>query len=150
MRSGAHIPVDVQDAAVDANVERPARRERQQTAHDAVLPSDGFGRIAQDRKPESERVGKPPVPLGRVGTCRKVGDVELPDSVAAPTERPAFRRSPARERARKPREYDGLPSNEVRQPIRAPVRAWQLEERRRIARLQATVSASCHLVRVAT
>jgi hypothetical protein len=75
---------------------------------DAVGAGDAFGRIAQERIIQAERLRELAVLLRRVDTDRKVGDIERADLIAALPERLAFRGSPAAERFREPREHDGL------------------------------------------
>ena len=78
--------VDVQDAAVETDVESPSRREGLIVVDDAVGSRDAFRRVAQERIVDAQRLRKRLVGLGRINTDRKVGDVEAPDLIATLTE----------------------------------------------------------------
>jgi hypothetical protein len=81
-----HLLVDVQDAAVEADVEGPSRREGLIVVDDPVGSRDGFGRVAQQRIVDAKRLRKGLVGLRRINTDRKVCDVEAPDLIATLTE----------------------------------------------------------------
>ena len=86
MRGWIYLLVDVQDPSVEADVEGPPRREGLIVVDDAVGPRDGFGRVAQERIVNAQRLRKRLVGFGSVDTDRKVRDVEAPDLIATLTE----------------------------------------------------------------
>jgi hypothetical protein len=83
---GLDLLVDVEDAAVDADVERPPRREWLILVDDAVGGGGRFRRIAQQRVIDAERLRECPVRLGRIDADGEVCDVEGTDFVATLTE----------------------------------------------------------------
>jgi len=86
MRGWIYLLVDVQNATVEADVERPPRREGLIFVDDAVGSRDGFRRVAQQRIVDAKRLRKGLVGFGTVDTDRKVRDVEAPDLIATLTE----------------------------------------------------------------
>ena len=86
MGGRVHLLVDVQDAAVEADVEGPSRGEGLIVVDDPVGSRHGFGRVAQQRIVDAKRLGKGLVGLRRINTDRKVRDVEAPDLIATLTE----------------------------------------------------------------
>src|SRR5205085_5808100 len=58
LRRRAHLFVDIQDPAVDADVKRPARRARLILVDDAVGLRGFLERVAEERIVETERRGK--------------------------------------------------------------------------------------------
>ena len=104
--------VDVQDLAVDADVERPARGHSGRAEY-AVGGSRGFGGIGEDGIVGFDVLGELGVRLGVVNADGEVGDVERSDGFAALTERLAFRRSSAGEGLWEPRQDDGAFALEV-------------------------------------
>src|SRR5688572_11714335 len=86
MRGWIDLLVDVQDAAVKADVERPPRRKGLIVVDNAVRSRDGFGRIAQQRIVDAKRLRKGLVGVWRIHANRKVRDVEPPDFIATLTE----------------------------------------------------------------
>ena len=78
--------VDVQNPAVEADVEGPSRREGLIVVDHAVGPRDGFGRVAQEWIVDAKRLRKCLVGFGGIDTDRKVRDVEAPDLIATLTE----------------------------------------------------------------
>jgi len=83
---GTDLFVDVQDAAVEADEERPARRERLVFVDDAVGGGDDAGRIAQQRVVDAQRLREGAIGLGGVDADREERGVEAPDFVATLTE----------------------------------------------------------------
>ena len=81
-----HLLVDVQDAAVEADVEGPSRREGLIVVDHAVGLRRRPGRVAQDGVVDAKRLGKGPIGFRRVDAGRKVGDVERPNLIATLTE----------------------------------------------------------------
>jgi hypothetical protein len=81
-------------------------------------------------------LGKLPVGVGVVDADRVIGDIELPDGIAALTERLAFGRSPARERFREPRQHNRAFAAMIRQLVHTAVRAREVEPRRFVADLE--------------
>lgn len=81
-----HLLVDVEDAAVEADVKGPPRREGLIVVDDPVGSRDGFGRVAQQRIVDAKRLRKGLVGFGRVDTNREVRDIEAPDFIATLTE----------------------------------------------------------------
>lgn len=86
MHRRIHLLVNVKDAAVKADEERPPRRERLVFIHDAVGGGYGFRGIAQQRVIEPEVLRKRLVGFGRVDADGKQRDVEAPDLFATLTE----------------------------------------------------------------
>ena len=86
MRGWIHLLVDVQNAAVKADVERPPRREGLIVVDNAIGPRDGFGRVAQQGIVDAKRLRKCLVGLRRIDADRKMRDVEPPDFIATLTE----------------------------------------------------------------
>jgi hypothetical protein len=128
---GLHVAVDVQDAAVHADIKGVARGI-------AILKySIGerglLTRVAQDRVVQMERLGKFTIGLGIVDARREVGDIERADLLAARTERRAFGRSAAGESLREPCKDDRFLPFEVGETVAFPVRAGKGERRRDIA-----------------
>ena len=134
-RRRLHRFVDVENPAVGADVERPARCEAQ-SAQNTVGGRNLFRRIREDRVVGLDVLGELPVLFRVIDAGREVSDVELPDGLAALTERLAFGRSTASERFRKPGEHDGALALEVGKSIGLAVRPWKVEGRSRIADLQ--------------
>jgi hypothetical protein len=83
---GADLLVDIRDAAVDADVEGPSRREGLIFAHHAIRQRRRLRGVAQNRKVDAERLGKCPVRLGRIDAGGEVRCLERPDLVATLTE----------------------------------------------------------------
>src|SRR5688500_7493989 len=73
------------------------------------------------------------------------GDIELPDRVAARTERLALGRSPAGERLREPRQHNRAAA-EVAQPPRVAVRSLHLELGRGVAGFEALAEQVHHVL----
>src|SRR5207245_7775624 len=84
-RRGFHVAVDVQDAAIDADIEGVTSGIA--ALQDAVGSSGLLARVAQDRVVQAERLGELTIGLGIVDACREVGDVEPPDPLASETVR---------------------------------------------------------------
>jgi hypothetical protein len=82
----AHPLVDIEDAAVDADVERPARRVRLIGIDHSVRLRDAACRIAQERIIDAERLGKGLVRFGRIDAGGEIRHVERPNLVATLTE----------------------------------------------------------------
>ena len=129
----ADLRIDVQDLAVRANVERPARRQRMLGIDYAVRGSDLFLGIAEDGIVRLDMLGKFLVRLGIVDAGGEEDDVgEGPDVVAARTERPAFGRSTTGERFREPGDDDRL-ALVIGQTMRLAVGSLERERRRDVA-----------------
>ena len=109
--------VDVQDASVIADVERPARRKRLIFVDNAVRFRQLLGRIAQQREIDPQRLRELLVGFRGVDADGEIRNVKGANELAALTERLAFRRSPAGERFGKPREHDGALAFVVGQAI---------------------------------
>ena len=135
MRSRRDLPIDVEDAAVLADIERPSRRQADD-AEDPIRPSHFLRRIAQDGIIEVQRRGKLRVGLRPIDARGKIPDAKLPQRLAALTERLAFGGSTARKRFREPRDDDRFVSGVVLQPINTAVGAGQREIGRGVARRQ--------------
>lgn len=86
LRRGIDPLVDVHDAAVEADVERPACGKRLICIHHAVGRGDGLRRVAQQRVVQAQRLRERPVSRRIIDTDGKVGDVETPDLFATLTE----------------------------------------------------------------
>ena len=86
MRGRIHLLVDVQNAAVQADVERPPRREGLIVVYNAIGARDGLGRIAQQRIVDAKRLRECLVGFRRIDADRKMRDVESPDFIATLTE----------------------------------------------------------------
>ena len=86
LRDRIHLLIDVENATVRSDVERPPRRERLVFVDDAIGLRYGFRRVAQQRVVDAERLCKLPVGVGCVDADGKIRDVELPNRVATLTE----------------------------------------------------------------
>ena len=117
MDRGAYLLVDIENPAIEADVKRPSRCEWLILVDDAIRGRDLFGGIAQQRIVHAERLRECLVRLWGIDADRKIRHVELPNRVAALTERLAFRCSPTGERLGKPSEYDDLLASIIGQPI---------------------------------
>jgi hypothetical protein len=76
----------VHDPAIEADEERPSRRERLIVVHDAISPGHGLGRITQQGIVETKGLRKRLVRLCRVDANGKMRDVEASDFLATLTE----------------------------------------------------------------
>ena len=86
MRRRADLLVDVQNASVETDKKRPARREGLIVVNHAVRGGDRTGRIAQQGVVDAERPRERLVGFGRVDADRKMRDVEAPNLIATLTE----------------------------------------------------------------
>ncbi len=120
-RRGFHVAVDVQNAAVHADVERVTGGII--ALQDAVGASGLLARVAQNGVVQTERLGEYAIGLGIIDARSEVGDVERPNLPAARTERRAFSRSAIGERLREPSEDDRLLPFEFGEAMGLPVRA---------------------------
>ena len=143
VRGGAHLPVDVQDLPVNADVERPPDRQRLVVADDAVrLRRLAFG-VAQDRVVDGDVTRERCVDLGLVDARGKQGNVEDPDRLAALTERPALRRSTGAAGFGKPGDDDRPLAAVVREPVRLAIRPRQREIRGRVTGFETKLRHGC-------
>lgn len=78
--------VDVHDAAVEADEERPPRGKRLIFVDNAVGLRHGFGGIAQQRIVDAQRLRKRLVRFRRIDAGGKMRDIEPPDFLATLTE----------------------------------------------------------------
>lgn len=108
MHRGADLLVDMENPSIEANVKRPSRSERLILVDDAVSGRDLFGGVAQQGIVYCERLRERLIRLRWIYADREVRHVELPNRIAALTERLAFRRSSSGERLGKPGEHDDL------------------------------------------
>ena len=86
MRRRADLLVDVQNASVETDKKRPARREGLIVVNHAVRGGDRTGRIAQQGLVDAERPRERLVGFGRVDADRKMRDAEAPNLIATLTE----------------------------------------------------------------
>lgn len=86
MRRWIDLFVDVQDAPVQADEERPTGGKRLVLIDDPVRRGDGLGRITQKRVVNAERLCELFVRLLGIDTYREMRDVEAPDFFATLTE----------------------------------------------------------------
>ena len=86
MRRRADLLVDVQNASVETDKKRPARREGLIVVNHAVGGGDRPGRIAQQGVVDAERPRERLVGFGCVDADRKMRDVEAPNLIATLTE----------------------------------------------------------------
>ncbi len=136
MTGDVYLLVDVQNLAVFRYVERPAEGESTRLGDDTIgLGSVGLG-VAEDGVIRSQRFGEAGVVLVLVTACRKVGDVELLQGLAALTERLALGRSAPGERFGKPRNHHHLLIFEILQAVRLAIAPFECEVGRRVANLQ--------------
>ena len=84
--SRVDLLVDVQNAAVEADVKRPPRREGLIVVHNSVGAGDCFCRVAQQRVVDTERLRERLVGFRGIDADRKMRDVEAPDLIATLTE----------------------------------------------------------------
>jgi hypothetical protein len=81
-----HALVDIEDAAIDADVERPARRERLIGVDHSVGSRDAACRIAQERIIDAQRLCELFVRFRRIDAGGEICDVERPNLLATLTE----------------------------------------------------------------
>ena len=124
------VAVDVEDLAVLADVEGPALGETDERHQDTVGLGDLLLRVGEERVVEAERLGELLVLLGAVGADPEVGHVEVPDLVAALTERLALPRSATGESLGEPGQDDRLLVLVVRERVGLAVGSDQRERRR--------------------
>ena len=132
-----HLVIDEEDLSVLANVERPARGILPAFRDDAIGSSGGQRWIAQDRVIGVDRFSKRLVPLLAVpgiATGGEVGDVELPDVLAALTERLALGRSATSEWFWEPGDHHRLFAFEIRELVGFAIAAFEREVRRGVTR----------------
>lgn len=110
VRGGADLPVDVEDLAVGADIERPTGGEGLPFRHHAVCRGGFTLGIAEDREIDAELLREPPVGVRLVDARGEVRDVESANGAAALPERLALCRSTAGESLGKPHEDDRLPA----------------------------------------
>lgn len=129
-----HLLVDVQNAAIASDVERPPRRHPAWPEH-TVCARHRFRWIAQNRIVDPERRRELRVGLRRIDARREIAHIESPQRRAARPERLALRRSTAGESLRKPRDDDDV-TGEIAKAIRASVRTGQRKIGRDVASFQ--------------
>ena len=134
-RRHLHRLVDVQDAAVDADVERPARGHADHAEH-AVGGRRGLGRVGEDRVVGLDVLGELGVGLGVVDADREVGHLERPNGVAALTERLALDRSTTGEGLGEPGQDDRAACRGSRRACACGRPIPQRERRRLVADLE--------------
>jgi len=78
--------VDVEDAPVQSDVERPTRRERLVLIDDAVRRRHGLRWIAQQRIVDAKGLRERSIGFGRVDADGEMRDVEAADRLATLTE----------------------------------------------------------------
>jgi hypothetical protein len=81
-----YILIDVRDAAVGVDVERPAGREWLIRIDDTVGGRDRLGWIAEERVVNTKRLRKGPVRVRRIDADPEIRDVERADLIATLTE----------------------------------------------------------------
>jgi hypothetical protein len=86
VRGRAHLVINIEDAPIDADIERPARRERLIGIDHAVRPRDAARRIAQERIINTQGLRERFVRFRRIDTRREIRDVERPNLLATLTE----------------------------------------------------------------
>ena len=86
LRDGIHLLVDVENAAVQPDIERPPRRERLVFVDDTEGLRGGLRRITEQRVVDAKRLCKLPVGVGCVDAGREIRDIELPNRIATLTE----------------------------------------------------------------
>lgn len=86
MSRGVHLLIDMQNSSIEADEKRPPRGERLVFIDDTVGGGDGFGRIAQQRVVDAQRLRERLVRFRAVDARRKVGDVETANLLATLTE----------------------------------------------------------------
>jgi hypothetical protein len=86
LRDGIHLLVNVENAAVLPDIERPPGRERLVFVDDAVRLRDEFRRVAEQWVVDTQRLRKLPVDLRGIDANRKIRDVELSNRIATLTE----------------------------------------------------------------
>jgi hypothetical protein len=136
VRRWGHLPVDVENLAVGADIEGPADGGRFRIPGDAVRPRGASVGIAEKRIIDTQLLREFPVLLQRIDAGGEEYDVEGSDLVGALTERLALRRSTGAEGACKPHENDRLLAAIIPKPVGASVGAAHLEIGRRIAGLE--------------
>jgi len=129
-------PVDVEDAAVSANVERPARCRPPPARQDAIRFCGLSLRIAEYRVLELEQFGNLAVPVDAVDAGLEESHIERPDLLDARTGRIALARSSLGVRLGKPGDDHGPDAAVVGQAVCLPVRPGQAEVRREVTGLQ--------------
>jgi hypothetical protein len=121
----SHLLVDIENLSIEANVKGPPRGERLILVDNAVCGRDLFGGVAQHGIVQAERLRERLVRLRLIYADREVRHIELPNRIAALTERLAFRGSSSGESLGKPSEHHHLLALVIGQPIGLPVGTWQ-------------------------
>ena len=83
---GADLLVDVEDAAIGADIKSPSGGKRLVLVHDAVGFGDLLRGITQQREVDAQRLRKRFVDVRRVDANREIGDIECADVIATLTE----------------------------------------------------------------
>ena len=86
MSRRVYLLVDIQDAAVETDEERPPRRERLIFADNAVRRRDRLRWIAEQWIVEAKRLRERLVRRGGIDAGGKIGDIEPADCFATLTE----------------------------------------------------------------
>ena len=143
VRGWTDFAVDVEDLAVDAYIEGPARSGRFVVSDYAVHLRGTTFRVAEERVINIKLRSKLLVFIEGIDAHGKKRYVECANLVAALTERLALRRSTSAERSREPGEHDRLLATVLRQPVSPAVGNPQLEIRSDIAGLQRSGNYPC-------
>jgi hypothetical protein len=110
----SHLAVDIEDLAIDADVERPSCGSGFVVPDYAIRLGGTTLRIAEEGVIHLKLRGKLPVVIKRIDADREKRDVKCANLVAALTERLALCRSTSAGRSRKPGQHHGLFSPVIR------------------------------------
>ena len=143
MLTGFHLPVDVQNAPVLANVECPPSRILSFPIRDSVSGRCFEAWVAQDGEIKIERLGKLLVHFDAVTAGGVISNVEFPNGLAVLTERNALLRSPRCERFRVPGNHDGAFTDMVGQLVSLAVCSIKFESGGLVSRFQLCKCGCC-------
>lgn len=135
MRLGMNVFVDVENLAVLADIERPARR-KSGGAQYAVRLGDPLIGVTENGVVEPERPGELAVGFDGIDAHAEVFGFEATENAVAGSQRCAFARTVWCESFGEPGEHDGVHAMEIAEAVPAAVGSSQTEVRRCVAGFQ--------------